>query len=123
MRSSIRWNRAEATYSRSPGPIATLSSGGWNMNTNRTFRILLAVLGFATVLGTAAITGGQVTQQVKKKEVVTVAYYPKLEVKRFSGDFTQWGLTDGIEKGGSLTKEFRWSTNRSDVAAARYEIR
>src|SRR5688572_19872634 len=80
--------------------------------------IALALGVFLMMLAGSPTTSGQVSQQTKKLALA----YPNLEVKRFSGDFTQWGLTDGIEKGGSLTKEFRWSTNRSDVAAARYEV-
>ena len=58
--------------------------------------------------------------QVPLKQQIIAPVPPKLEVREFSGDFTQWGQKAALGTGG-LQKEFRWSSPRK-AATARYEI-
>lgn len=67
----------------------------------------------------ALLSPGQVSTTLPNK-TVAVRIAPSLEVREFSGDFTQWGSKAALGKGG-LQKEFRWSTARKP-AGARYEI-
>jgi hypothetical protein len=60
-------------------------------------------------------------QSQLKKQIIPPVSPPHLDVKEFSGDFTQWGPSAALADGG-LVKEFRWSTVRKDAATARYEV-
>lgn len=75
---------------------------------------LTAGVAFVAAIGTSA-------QSKVQQKIITANAPPTLQVREFSGDFTQWGTKAALADGG-LIKEFRWRTMRTDAAGARYEI-